>query len=125
MVKQTTLKATEAEIQKAIIEFLEIVGCEVLVNTVKLRGRAAGKHNTGQSKGIPDLSFWHPKWKAPIWIGLEIKREGLEGKADGWHFSPEQKRLFDLGATEKAHSIDDARAIFYKWHPLLIKLATI
>lgn len=114
------LRATESEIQSAVIQYLKLVGCDVLINTVKMRGRADGRHQTGQSKGISDISFRHPKWILPIWVLLEIKREGKENSKDGWHWScPEQKVLFDKGATVKAHSIDDAKAIFDRLHPLL------
>lgn len=91
----------ESEVQSLTIELLTLHKYTVLVNTVKLRGRRAGMHNTGQSKGIPDLSVTKDYWPVGVWVGLEMKRPG--GK-----MRPEQEALFNRGRILVSDDCEDA-----------------
>lgn len=100
------LEITEKDVQAAVKEYFEVMGCLVLVNTVRLRGRHSN-YSTGQSKGIPDLSVRHPKWPAYTWIGVEVK---VPGK---WQFTCDEQRNFaESEAVCVVHSVDDAVACF-------------
>lgn len=92
---------SEAELQGQIVQALRLMGYVVLVTTVKIRSKNPRHHQTGQTKGIPDLIISKPQWVVGSWLGLEIKNE--KGRV-----RPEQQALADLGRIVIVRSLDEA-----------------
>lgn len=92
---------SEAELQRQIVEALEVMRFKVLVTTVKIRSKDPRHHRTGQSKGIPDLIVSKEQWIKGIWLGLEVKSENGRVR-------PEQQELARLGRIVIVRSLDEA-----------------
>lgn len=92
---------SEAELQRQIVEALEVMRFKVLVTTVKIRSKNPKHHRTGQSKGIPDVIISKPQWMEGIWLGLEVKSENGRVR-------PEQQELARLGRIVIVRSLDEA-----------------
>jgi hypothetical protein len=68
----------------------------------------------GSSKGVADLLVTHPKWQAPLWIAIEVKRPGKIK-----YSSQEQADLAASGAILVAQSFDEALAKLQPYHDIL------
>ncbi|SRR5581483_1946943 len=84
----------EADVQRAAIDLLEMLGCTVLVTSrVRKRCWKCGmyfKGGDGASKGLPDLLVRKRSWPPFLWVGIEIK-------GDKTAVSVEQQALSDAG----------------------------
>ena len=95
--------APETEIQRAAIDLLKILGCEVLVTSrVRKRCHRCGNFSAGgdgASKGLPDLFIRKAYWPTYLWLGIEIK-------GDNTVVRPEQKDLSDRGGVHICRGMD-------------------
>lgn len=97
---------SEKDVEVECDKIAAALGLVKLSTPVKLRGKRAGSHSTGQSKGIPDRFYRKPRWPKWFWIGVELK------KPVGWKWSSdEQEALHAAGHTALAHSAEDLIAI--------------
>lgn len=103
------LRASEDDIQQAIVQSLRLLGYTVLV-TSRRRKRCptcgTWQHaGDGCDKGIPDLLVWDPTRNG--WIGMEVKGPRTP-------VSPEQRDLAERGCIIIVRSVDDALAALGK-----------
>lgn len=84
--------------QAAIVDALRLLGCTVLVTTV--RGWR-GPRGYGATPGVPDLLVARDGWFG--WLGLEVKRPG-------GRISPAQAELERRGLIVVVRSVEDAIA---------------
>ncbi len=105
--------ATEAQIQRAIIELLELAGF-VVWSTSRVRRRcpeckAFVPGGDGVDRGLPDIVFTHPSM--PRLLG------GIEVKGPTTTISPEQRAAADAGAYPICRSVEDAAvAVGFWWY---------
>jgi hypothetical protein len=102
-------EATEDEVQAAVVEYLQLVGCTVLV-TSRRRKRCAGcgrvsAGGDGATKGVPDLLVSHPRFPEAMWLGVEIKNR--KGK-----LSREQAALHNAHQIVLVRSVQDAVRLY-------------
>lgn len=103
--------ATEAQIQRSIIELLELAGFTVW-STSRVRRRCPQckvfvPGGDGVDKGLPDLVFCHPK--IPRVLG------GIEVKGPKTTISPEQRAAADAGCYAICRSPEEAALAVVNW----------
>lgn len=102
------LSIPEDSIQRVIVEYLQILGYEVLITSRRRkRCRVCGKYSSGgdgASRGLPDLFISHQRWPLFSWVGIEVKGAKTP-------LSPEQKRLEGMGRIYIVRSIEDVEVL--------------
>lgn len=103
--------ATEAQIQRSIIELLELAGF-VVWSTSRVRRRCShcGSYSSGGDgveKGLPDLVFSHPR--LPRVMG------GIEVKGPRTAVSAEQRAAADAGCYAICRSPEEAAVAVLNW----------
>lgn len=99
-------KISEDDVQKTIVQFLQIAKFEVLVTSRRKKRcpncNAYDNRGDGASQGIPDLIISRADWPEFCWVGIEIKSPTTK-------LSAEQKMLAFSGRIAVCRSIEDAQ----------------
>ena len=108
------LPEREEDVQAAIIQRLELEGYIVLQTSHRTK-RVTCPHclhpfrptgGYGASFGVPDLLVTHERWRGCVWVGIEVKGIGKDGRPGA--LRPDQRGLLERGRIIVATSQDEA-----------------
>ena len=102
-----SLKPSEDDTQRGIVDGLRAFGYRVLVTSRRYRKcpqcGTVNHRGDGVSKGLADLVCRHPTWPRGVWVQLEVKKPGSIK-----YTSTEQKLAHVAGEIYVVQSLEQA-----------------